>query len=109
MDTDKPNIRMRHMGYSKFWLEHTGYFENAGNEGPGVILFAPNSPHTPEYSLPSSSTDSVNGGDHWFYSVMIFTAIISSMMTLFVSYYFTHYYRPQHKLQYEYTPIISKI
>lgn len=101
MDIDKPTIRMKHMGYSKFWLEHTGYFENAGNEGPGVILFSPNNNPTITNNTGINVID-----DHWLLSVIIFTAIISSIMTLLISYYLT---QRQHKLQYEYTPIINKI
>lgn len=50
---DQPQIMMKRLFYPKWWLQATGYFNQHGNFGPGVILFAPN---------PNPDTDTAEGG-----------------------------------------------
>jgi len=117
--TDLPTIKMIHMGYSRAWLNSTGYFLNRGHEGPGVILFSPD-PASSSGSSDStvrdrSSSSGKDGGEYSTASVhrmllatVVLTAILSSMLTIAVLTYLLprHHHRDlQDKNRYEYTPL----
>lgn len=67
-DLDTGSIRMVKLFYPKYWLDVTGYFNNKINTGPDVIMFQP----------------SINTNDN---SLLILTAIISSIISLFGGFY----------------------
>jgi len=67
-DLDKGSIHMVKLFYPKYWLDATGYFNNKINTGPDVIMFQP----------------SMNTSNN---SLLIFTAILSSIISLFGGFY----------------------
>ena len=67
-DLDKGSIQMVKLFYPKYWLDATGYFNSKINTGPDVIMFQP----------------SINTNDN---SLLIVTAIISSIISLFGGFY----------------------
>jgi len=115
--TDLPVIKMIHMGYSRDWLNSTGYFLNRGNEGPGVILFSPDSASSSDgtgdsvdgnSSSNSSEKYSIASVHRLLLATVVLTAILSSVLTIAAQIVLSRckqHHHHQDKARYEYTPL----
>jgi hypothetical protein len=78
-DLDKPDINLKKLFYPAWWLEAVGFFNTQVNTAPGTIMFAPN----PNTGLTQSGSS--RGLSFGFWLSVLFTAVVSSLVTVYVS------------------------